>query len=192
VLFGGLAYTFFDLSTRERIDSTARYGQENGKSTMSQFDDGYVAVCEVHVDSCTGFETVDEKITKGSEVVYQNTRERYSLNGVEPISKRFFALETQKNSQKEMINKIVDDFFNSGYIDKVNTLRSLFIREWRNRCELGIDNPEYFLSQDIYEKFSKDIKFNDALLEMLKAEEHVVDTPAEELFEKIENYYRGN
>ena len=191
VLPEGMAYTFFDLASQSLVERADRYAKEHGQLSIEKIDDTYKSISEVTVDTNTGFEKVDEKILKGDETVYHNVRERYPSSHIEPAFTRYLAYQQQKSDKEIQTSDLVEKYFGSDFPGKVDILRGMFRNEWRSRCELGFDHPEFFLTKNIYAKLSKDSHFEDALMSMLKLEEEIVDIAAVDLYNNIQEEYRS-
>jgi hypothetical protein len=191
ILPEGMGYTFFEIETQERIEKSIRYDDENGKLLNDEIDENHKSVCEVIVDPKTGFEKLIETVFKDSEIIYKNTRERYSSGHTKPLLTRCLAYQKQKETKDRQVADLVKKFTNSMLDGKVDILRGIFRKEWRNRCELGFEQPELFLSDDLYAQFSRVKQFKEALIEMLKLEERTVDVDASKLYSSILANYEG-
>lgn len=192
VLPEGMGYTFFEIETQKRIGISSRYNSENGKLTKSEIDEKHQSICTVVVDPKTGFEKLLEKIVnEDGDIVYSNTIERYSNGHVDSLINRYAAYKKQEEENKTKVQNIIRSFTSSELSEKVNILRGIFRKEWRNKCELGFENPELFLSKDLYRQLSSDKQFKVALFEMLKREEKTVDILANDLYKKILEYYEN-
>jgi len=189
VLPEGIGYTFFEMNSLQRIEKALRYSEENGKLNHNRIDENHKSICEVVVDSKTGFEKVIEKIVnENDEIVYENTRERYSRAHIEPLINRYLSYKKQMEKNRAQTLTLIKRFSDAELSDKISILRGIFRQEWRNRCELGFENPELFLSKGLYKDISNDKQFEEALMEMLKLEEKTVDLRAQDMFDRILAY----
>ncbi len=112
----------------------------------------YKILTNIFINKETGLETAKDIISKNNIKVFESTRERYPERGPHDI---FDIYKLQKNEDiksESLENNFVAKFNKSFFDEKVNLLRSEFRSKWRANCELGFENPEYFLRKELYKK----------------------------------------
>lgn len=191
ILCGALAYTFFDIKRGCKIGVGSRILSEDGSKNEKILPDGLKAIKTVKVDPKTGAETVTESILHDDTVLYKSERERYPERTFDEVYKNYLNEKHNNRKSGDLERALVEKFKSSSKKEKIGLIRGEFRNKWRANCELGFENPEFFLSRSMYDAFVVVPEFKSILFEMLEAEGAFVGRSARELFESIVGYYEN-
>jgi len=187
VLNKRVAMSFFNSTTKSKIQTSERYEQYNGQNIKEVRGD-YVLSSKITVDIDSGAESVYEEVVTGSNILYSNRRARYTKKEFKLLWDRFITQESSKGEGKKRKIKEVEKFHLMVFDEKVKFLRSKFRSLFKTRWELGIEPEELFLSKDEFASFDKDNDFRSALQKVLDLESPLLNKSAGEMYSNIIKY----
>ncbi len=187
-----LSYSFFRRENGEKIEISERLYSEENKEIETKLFGGYNILTSICVNKRTGLEMAKDVIFKNNIKVFESKRERYPEKSPHDIFDIYKLQENEDIRSESLENNFVAEFKRSSFGEKINLLRGEFRSKWRANCELGFENPEYFLRKELYKKLLFDPDFKSAIREVLIREEKFIDVPSEEILLSIEKHYESD
>lgn len=176
--------SYFCTKYKAFISREDRFNKYNGEIEVIKRN-GFDLFSEIKIDINLGTEYVIERVERDGEVLYNNSRFRYTQHEIDSLWERFLLVHESSKVQQSLIDKQVEDFSIMDMQSKVNYLRARFRTSYRTRSELGVMPEEVFLSKSELLSFRDIDGFERALLLVLELEEDIVGKSAQDMFSNI-------
>lgn len=188
-LGASLIYSFFDIKDNKKIHPATRFSSENNKEVRQTLDNGLHVIKTINVNSKTGLESVTEQVMQGNVVLYKCMGERYPERTFNQLYIEYLEYQREQNNHQDRVKDFANKFKKYSKKQQIGSLRAEFRNKWRANCEWGSENPEYFLTQEMYHLLNESPRFKKSLMTMLEMECDFIGEDPVKLFDSIVEHY---
>ena len=188
-LGASLIYSFFDIKNNQKIHTATRFASENNKEIRQSLPNGLNSIKKISVDTKTGLESVTENVMQGNVVLYKCVRERYPERTLNQLYVKYLEYQREQNNHQDRVKDFANKFKKYSKKQQIGSLRAEFRNKWRANCEWGSENPEYFLTQEMYHLLNESPRFKKSLMTMLEMECDFIGEDPVKLFDSIVEHY---